>query len=149
MAHLLLGSFLCSPLSPAGSSVPSRPPSPSSSPRRASVGGNLCKVFTAGTQGGCEPGLSADRGLWKEEEGGPGCLNSWGGSGAAIPCPPSPPPASGLRPHPTWGLAVEQSANGALWLEDAPCPQAVSGQCSVFSSNGGGWVRASQTRSEN
>lgn len=31
------------------------------------AGGNLCEVFTAGTQGGCDPGLSADRGLWKEE----------------------------------------------------------------------------------
>lgn len=96
VTHILPRSFLCPPLSSAGSFVlfsgaaaqpwwipqSSRPSGLRGLERSLiSVGGNLCKVFTAGTQGGREPGLSADRGLWKEEGRGPGCLNSWGGSG--------------------------------------------------------------------
>lgn len=113
---LLPCSFLCLPLSSAGSSI--RSPAPCSPGGSCRAGGplapevwrgNPCVVFTAGPQGGREPGPSAEQGLWKEKGRGPGCLNSWAGSAAAIPAHLSPPLLPGSAPCPflPGGLPVE------------------------------------------
>lgn len=57
-------------------------------------------VFTAGPQGGQEPGLSTEQGFWKEKGREPGCLNSWAGSAAASPIHLSPFLLPGLAPCP-------------------------------------------------
>lgn len=111
------------------------------------MGGNFSKVFTAGTHGGCEPGLSADGGLWKEEGRGPGCLNSWGGSGAATPFSLSPPqlPGSSSDAPSYLGSCLPNSQLLEIcgWKEFSALKEIVEGKCSVFSPKGlvGGMCR--------
>lgn len=128
VVSLLPGSFLCLALSSAGSSIRFPAPcSPGGSPELVAPWplqfrgllpwrGSLRVVFTAGTQGGCEPGLSAEQGLWKEE--GRGWMFEQLGwschpcSGLGLQCPFLP-----------GGLPVELSVTGALWLEGVFRPQ--------------------------
>lgn len=73
--------------------------------------------------GGLAPGLSADGGLWKEEERGPGCLNSWAGLLAAIPAPASGLGSPFLPGVGLWSGQVPELSGGRAFsaLRQADC----------------------------